>query len=188
MAADEGNTSGAFSIDHELEKQLEACKGEVAQGTVTLVTSDGHAHVIPRSIAVMSEFIKNAVTLDTGAHELTLKHVDEVVIRPVIVWMCHHSSNPSRAISRPLRSANIAEIVGLWDANFLDSMPLELTFKVLLAANYLGLQALTELCCAKVASLMLGKTPKQIRKIFNTKDDFTPEEEKAIREEYAEFL
>lgn len=35
---------------------------------------------------------------------------------------------------------------------------------------------------------MLGKTPKQIRKIFNTKDDFTPEEEKAIREEYAEFL
>lgn len=166
MAADEGNTSGAFSIDHELEKQLEACKGEVAQGTVTLVTSDGHAYAnrwpwpvrialnqcpagtssrdrlpsCPSSSRTRSRWIRAHTRyyggaavrfqLLTHALQLTLKHVDEVVIRPVIVWMCHHSSNPSRAISRPLRSANIAEIVGLWDANFLDSMPLELTFKV----------------------------------------------------------
>ena len=42
---------------------------------------------------------------------------------------------------------------------------------------------LLDLACAKVASMIKGKTPEDIRKTFNIKNDFTPEEEAAIKEE-----
>jgi S-phase kinase-associated protein 1 len=120
--------------------------------------------------------------------KIPLKDIEGQVLKPIVEWMVYHSSTPSREISRPLRTANLIEIVGVWDAEFIDAISLELNFKVLLAANYLNLQNLLELCCAKVASLMLGKTPKQIRSIFSVRDDFTAEEENQIRQEYAEFL
>jgi len=46
-----------------------------------------------------------------------------------------------------------------------------------LAANYLDIKGLLDLSCAKIASLMKGKTAEEIRKVFNIPNDFTPEEE-----------
>ena len=56
----------------------------------------------------------------------------------------------------------------------------EVLFELILAANYMDVKALLDLCCAKVASMMKGKTAEQIRKTFNIVNDFTPEEEAAI--------
>lgn len=59
-------------------------------------------------------------------------------------------------------------------------MDQEVLFELILAANYMDVKALLDLCCAKVASMMKGKTAEQIRKTFNIVNDFTPEEEAAI--------
>lgn len=56
----------------------------------------------------------------------------------------------------------------------------EVLFELILAANYMDLKPLLDLCCAKVASMIKGKTPEAIRKTFNIVNDFTPEEEAAI--------
>ena len=40
-----------------------------------------------------------------------------------------------------------------------------------------------ELACAKIASLIKGKSTEEIRKTFNIVNDFTPEEEEQIRDE-----
>ena len=48
--------------------------------------------------------------------------------------MMYHTSNPSRTIPRPLRTANLKEIVGVWDASYVD-VDLELVFKVLLVCE-----------------------------------------------------
>ena len=45
---------------------------------------------------------------------------------------------------------------------------------MILAANYMDIKSLLDLCCAKVASLIKGKTTEEIRKTFNIKNDFTP--------------
>ena len=37
--------------------------------------------------------------------------------------------------------------------------------------------------CAYVASMIKGKEPEEIRKTFNIKNDFSPEEERKTREE-----
>jgi len=47
----------------------------------------------------------------------------------------------------------------------------------------MDIKPLLDLCCAKVASMIKGKTPEQIRLQLGIVNDFTPEEEAAVREE-----
>ncbi|KAF0902546.1 hypothetical protein E2562_018048 [Oryza meyeriana var. granulata] len=44
------------------------------------------------------------------------------------------------------------------------------------AAKFLGIKRLQELTLDAAANMTKGKTPEQIRKIFNIKSDFTPDE------------
>ena len=44
-------------------------------------------------------------------------------------------------------------------------------FQLILAANYLDIKGLLHVTCGKVADMMKGKTPEQIRKTFNIKND-----------------
>ncbi|GAB2225216.1 hypothetical protein Droror1_Dr00006007 [Drosera rotundifolia] len=51
------------------------------------------------------------------------------------------------------------------------------------AANYLNIKNLLDLTCQTVADMIKGKTPEEIRKTFNIKNDFTPEEEEEVHRE-----
>ena len=44
-------------------------------------------------------------------------------------------------------------------------------FALILAANYLDIKGLLHVTCGKVAEMMKGKKPEEIRKIFNIKND-----------------
>ena len=70
----------------------------------------------------------------------------------------------------------MSDFVPEWDAKFVD-VPQEMLFELILAANYMDIKSLLDLTCAKVASMIKGKTPEDIRRTFNIKNDFTPEEE-----------
>ncbi|CAK9875583.1 unnamed protein product [Sphagnum jensenii] len=51
------------------------------------------------------------------------------------------------------------------------------------AANYLRIKNLVDLTCQTVADMIKGKTPEELKKTFNIKNDFTPEEEEEVRRE-----
>eukprot|EP00037_Helgoeca_nana_P025977 m.289183 g.289183 ORF g.289183 m.289183 type:complete len:62 (-) comp27102_c1_seq8:4167-4352(-) len=56
---------------------------------------------------------------------------------------------------------------------------------MILAANYLDIPSMLEVTCKAVASLIRGKTPDEIRAVFNIENDFTPEEVEEVRRENA---
>ena len=84
--------------------------------------------------------------------------------------------------TKPLKSANMSEVVQEWYATFV-SVDQEILFELILAANYMDIKPLLDLTCATIASMIKGKTPEEIRKTFNIINDFTPQEEAQVREE-----
>ncbi|KAJ9550284.1 hypothetical protein OSB04_014329 [Centaurea solstitialis] len=58
-------------------------------------------------------------------------------------------------------------------------------FDLILAANHLNIKSLLDLSSQTLADMVRRKTPEEIRKMFNIKNDFTPEEEDEVRMENA---
>lgn len=74
------------------------------------------------------------------------------------------------------------EAILQWDKQFVTVDQVTL-FELILAANYLNIKSLLDLTCMTVAEMIKGKTPEEIRKTFNIKNDFTPEEEEEVKRE-----
>lgn len=149
---------------------------------LSLVSSQGESFEVESDVACMSTLIKNMVE-DSGADEaIPLPNVKSAILSKVIEYCKHHKDNPPEEIAKPLKSANLAEVVSEWDNEFVN-VEQDVLFELILAANYLDIKSLLDLTCAKVASMIKGKTPEEIRKQFNIVNDFTPEEEAQVREE-----
>ena len=56
-------------------------------------------------------------------------------------------------------------------------------FNIILASNYMDIPELLDEMCQRVADMIKGKTPDEIRKIFNVENDFTEEEEEKIKKQ-----
>ena len=134
-------------------------------GTVVLVPPDGQRVEVPRNVAEMSVLIKEMLADDEDdeAPEIPLPNVNKDILDKVIEFCKHHVNDPMPEIEKPLKSNNMADVVPEWDANFIDVEQSTL-FAIILAANYLDLPNLLDLSCAKVASMIKGKSPEEIRK------------------------
>nr|QYA18501.1 F-box leucine-rich repeat protein [Clandestinovirus] len=68
-----------------------------------------------------------------------------------------------------------------WARNLINGLNKEDLFALINAANYLDMPGLLDVACGKVAVMITGKTPEEIRELFGIENDFTPEEEQEIR-------
>ncbi len=50
--------------------------------------------------------------------------------------MTYHSEHPWRDIEKPLKSANMQEVVGKWDADFVDEADQEMLFELILVCAF----------------------------------------------------
>jgi len=93
------------------------------------------------------------------------------------------ASTPAAAPAAPAAAAaHTDEEIKEFDAAFV-KVDQSTLFELILAANYLNIKRLLDLCCLTVANMIKGKTPEEIRKTFNIVNDFTPEEEEEVRRE-----
>ena len=114
--------------------------------------------------------------------QIKLTDISGNALHKVVMFMEHYHYNGATIIEKPLRSASMRDIVSAWEASFVE-VDQETLFEMILAANKLKIQPMVDLTCAKVASMIKGKSPEEIRKLFNIKNDFSPEEEEAVRSE-----
>lgn len=157
-------------------------EGENTSKAIKLVSQDGVTFEISKEVGAMSHLVSNMIDIDEPGQELPINNVKGKVLEKVIEFCTHHVNSPLPEIEKPLRSNKMSDIVPEWDAKFID-VDKEFLMEIILAANFMDIPSLMELGCATVASMIKGKDPEEIRKTFNIKNDFTPEEEAKVREE-----
>jgi len=154
--------------------------------SVKLQSSDEQEFEVERPIAEMSVTIKNMLE-DIPESEsdtaIPLPNVNGKIMAKVVEYCRYHKDHPT-PVSEEKKDEKRTDDIIPWDLEFckVDQSTL---FELILAANYLDIKPLLDLTCKTVANMMKGKTPEEIRKLFNIKNDFTPEEEEQVRRENA---
>ena len=149
---------------------------------VKLTTMDGETVEVPVDIACKSILVKGIVDDSGFDDEIPLASVKKTILDKIIEYCTYIHTNSAPEIEKPLRSNQLSDVVSEWFANFVN-LEQEVLFELILAANFMDIKSLLELSCAKVASLIKGKTIQETRKFFNIENDFTPEEEAQIMDE-----
>ena len=155
---------------------------------VKLQASDNSSELREISVKAikMSDTINNMLN-DLGIDEtdgsdipaITLHNVKAKILDKIVEYCNYHTENVSKPSEKENKSTD--DIIP-WDMNFCQ-VDQEILFELILAANYLNIQSLLDLTCKTVANMIKGKTPEEIRKTFNIKNDFTPEEEEKVRKD-----
>lgn len=151
---------------------------------IRLQSSDGDIFETDEEIAKVAGTIKTMIE-DCGITEgedavVPLPNVNSAILQKVLQWANHHKDDPP-SIDDDTKEKRTDDISS-WDADFL-KVDQGTLFELILAANYLDAKGLLDVTCKTVANMIKGKTPEEIRKTFNIKNDFTPAEEEQVRKE-----
>ncbi|KAL5573092.1 hypothetical protein UlMin_022689 [Ulmus minor] len=151
-----------------------------------LKSSDGVTFDIKDAIVVTKlEFIKNIIEDCCGDNDLILvPNVNSQILAMVLEWCKKHVGDDIISDGEEDEENEYfsrKKEIKKWDAEFVKNLDQGVLYHLLMAADYLNAKQLLDLLTQRVADMIKGKKSEQIRQIFNIKNDFTPEEEEAIK-------
>ncbi|XP_059653958.1 SKP1-like protein 1 [Cornus florida] len=146
--------------------------------TITLTSLDGKTFEVEEATAKVSEFLKNLIEdFDHGDHKFPLP-VDSETLAKVMEYCKKNAETPNsgdkNAVDDELKN---------FDADFIKNIDLDTIYDLVQVAKYLVIRGLLDLTGQALADILKGKTPEEIRRTFNIKNDFIPEEEDEVHEE-----
>lgn len=159
---------------------------EASTPVIRLQSSDGKVFEVEAAVARMSNIMKQMLD-DVGVDEddvIPLPNVESDVLEKVIVWAKQHKGDPSPQGDDPTddEMKKYGVYISTWDESFLQ-VDHEMLFKLIAASIYLDVKGLRDITCETVARMIRGRTPEEIRRLFNIANDLTPMEEQLLREE-----
>ena len=139
---------------------------------------------IDLEVAQKSTILRNMIE-DTGKEgEIPIPNIQLPILKKVIEYCEHYRATTPKEIKKPLVSKNLLENgVDEWDASFIEMEQMDDLIDLIVAANFLDIEGLVHLGCAKIASFFKGQTVEEIREVVEIEIDFTPQEEAQLREE-----
>ncbi|CAN4112570.1 unnamed protein product [Withania somnifera] len=146
---------------------------------IVLKSSDGETFEVDELVALESQTIKHMIEDDCANTSIPLPNVTSKILSKVVEYCKRHVEAAAKADDKACEDE-----LKNFDADFV-KVDQGTLFDLILAANYLNIKSLLDLTCQTVADMIKGKTPEEIRKTFNIKNDFTPEEEEEVRRENA---
>ena len=145
---------------------------EVTQ--ITLVSSGDNPERIEvnKEYAKMSKLVANILEGDADATEIQVKQVDGQTLGKIVAYLEHHEGKEPAEIAKPIRSVKMEKIVeDPWDAEFITNLSKRALFQLILGANYMDCKSLLHLGCAKVATMIKGKSPEEIKQILGEEEN-----------------
>lgn len=120
---------------------------------------------------------------------IPIPNVRSTILTKIIKWLEHHKRDPVISFSTSNNTSSTStddlrrtDPLDEWDKQFF-TMDQEMMYEIILASNYLNIPQLLDSGCKMIANMIRGKSAEEIRQIFNIENDFTKEEEEAIRRE-----
>ncbi|XP_014211359.1 S-phase kinase-associated protein 1 [Copidosoma floridanum] len=155
--------------------------------TIKLLSNDNQTFEVDVKVAQCSMTIKTmlddlgiANEEDPDDQPVPLPNVNGGILKKVLEWCKYHKDDAP--VSEDDHSDKRTDDICDWDAEFL-KVDQGTLFELILAANYLDIKGLLDTSCKTVANMIKGKTPEEIRKTFNIRNDFSPAEEEQVRKE-----
>ncbi|KAI3383728.1 hypothetical protein SNEBB_005566 [Seison nebaliae] len=162
----------------------------MADKKIRIKSSDGDVFDVDMNIAQQSVTIKTM--LENIGHlgdndAIPLPAINTATLKKVISWCNHHKNDQPISEDEETRRAMIedkskSDDISPWDQEFL-KVEQGTLYEIMLAANYMDIEGLLQVCCKTTANMIRGKPVEEIRKHFNIQNDFTPAEEEQVRQE-----
>ena len=150
---------------------------------LVLVSSDNQKIEIDSESAQKSHLLKGLMTdFNSSQEPIPIPDIKADILKKVVEYLTYYKGKNPKDIPKPMPSANLSEIIDEWDVKFINGIELDSVFDLINAANYMDIPSLLDLSCAKIASLLKGKTAQEIRTMFNIECDLTEEELKEYEE------
>ena len=130
-------------------------------------------HFDPQQLVHCPSFMRNRRIVE-------LPNITASVLAQVIEFCMYHFQNkPFIEIEKPLiQVLQFSDLTTEWDAAFVDKDPKQIS-ELIMAANYLDIKGLMDLCCAKVAWMIMTMEAADVRKSFGIVNAIDPQTQKA---------
>ena len=141
--------------------------------SVVLVSKEGERRVVSQGVAEAGKVVKTILSEevkeeDGEAEEIPLPNVSTLILDEVIAFMEMNAQEEMRVLPRPLPSSGLEGCVQECFLSFVNRLSWEVLFEVVLAANYLEVDGLLNLTCAKIATVVKGKSPEELNELFRS--------------------
>ena len=143
--------------------------------SITLISSDLNSVEIKAKAAMRSNLIKNLIE-DYPQGNYPMNEVNYETLLKVKDYLDHYENSEPKEISQPLPKKDFIDCVDNWDYDYIN-INKEKIFEIMLAANFMDIQPLLDLTCAKIAAEIRGKNEEDIRRVFNFEKDCDEDED-----------
>ncbi len=150
---------------------------------IKLITKEKKEIEISKKAVQLSELLKGAINDYPEESKFPLNEVDEKMAEKIKEYLTHFNGVAPPEIEKPLTQSEMKNLTDPWSADFINNLPMEDLVNLTVAANYMGINCLLDLCCAKIASMCKDKTEEEVLKTFGINEPLTEEKKKKIKEE-----
>ena len=150
---------------------------------IKIIVKEGKEITLTRKASELSELLKGAINEYPKETSFPLNELDEKNGLLIQEYLTHYNGESPKEIEKPITSNEMKNLTDEWSSSFIDKLSLEDVTNLTVAANYMGINSLLDLCCAKVATLCKDKNEDEIFKMFNITETFSEEEKNKIKNE-----
>ena len=156
---------------------------ESSDATIKIIVKDGKELTLTKKSCQLSELLKSAINDYPSETSFPINDLDEKNGEKIVEYLTHFNGESPKEIEKPISSNEIKNLTDEWSAEFIDKIPLDELTNLTVSANYMGINSLLDLCCAKVATLCKDKSEEEIFKTFKISETFNNEEKNKIKED-----
>ena len=146
--------------------------------SITLTSSDDKKFTITPEACNKCPYLKRLI--DGGKTTINLGEIKGEVLEKVVQYLTYYEDKEFPTLPESLKTNDLKAEITEGDFSFIDPISYENCFHLINAGNYLELNHLFDLSCAKIAAFMKGKNPEEVSEEFTFECQLTPDEAKQL--------